>query len=275
MAHYVYARPSYDHSLPLSTRRYGQPVCPTPRKVIARGISQVKALELFPRRLFAHILLANNDTGGITPNAPAEVTVSVTDKLSDVRQALYKAVFPDAKDAEYRIWELPGKLPEARHISLKDFEERQATAELENSDQIVDGSLVEDLCGFVVEVRSDGKWIVPERAEGSNSSQQTQPAEDASKPLFSKGQDFFSVLASKPATRSDVSKPTPAPPSRDPRPAPKVCNLLPGTLGLGNMYVLLLLYPSLRSTILKGKYVFHELCYPMPGAHSRTSGLLP
>lgn len=223
------------HELYISPR-YGQPVCPLPRKVIARGAFKEKTLELHPPRLYAHILCQSH--GNLTPNPPVGVIVSEMDKLSDVREALFRAVFPDAKNAEYKVWKLPGAPAETRYITLEDFNEKMATAELENSDQTFEEYFVERLDSFAVEIRSEGQWIVPERwPEGSDLSQQTQPTEDAPKPLFQTGSDFFSVLQKKPGPVTRISGPAPPPPSRDPRPAPKVCNILPGTLGLGNMYV--------------------------------------
>ena len=217
-------------------RRYGQSANPVPRKVITRGKAQVKSLELFPPKLYAHFLLPGGNSGSWTPHPPVEVVVSAVNKLSDICEALFKAVCPDTKDTEYRIWELPGEPANARFVTLQQFEERQVTTLLQPSDTLMEESFVDDTNCYVVEVHSDGKWVVPEKgAEESKTSQPTQPVDGTPKPLFTSGSDFFSKMSSKSTAVAQVSKPVPAPPPRDPRPAPKVCNLTPGTLGLGNM----------------------------------------
>lgn len=210
--------------------RYGESACPIPRKIIARGTSQVKGLELFPPRLYVHILV--EDRSGVTPNPPAEIVISAAHKMSEVHAKLLDAVFPGAHPAEYRIWSFLGRPADTRYVTPRDCAERQVTEQLENSEESVEG-VVEDLDSFVVEVRSNGKWLMPDPAAGASGSQQTEPADD--QPLFKNGSDFFSKLQTKPAAQTQLTKP--ATPSRDPRPAPKVCSILPGTLGLGNMCV--------------------------------------
>lgn len=198
-------------------------------------MAQVKSLELFPPRLFAHILVADTSSGNLTPNSPAEVVISAADKLSDVRKALLHAVLPDAVGQEFRIWELPGPPVNTRYIPLKDLAVQRPPKELEDSEETVADSSIEDLDSFAVEIRYNGEWVVrdPTTVEAS-SSQQTQAADDTPKPLFQSGSDFFSQMQSKSSAVTQITKPTP---SRDPRPAPKVCSILPGTLGLGNMWV--------------------------------------
>lgn len=225
-------------------RRYGEPNSPIPRKVITRGIARETTLELFPVRLFAHVVTPDN-VGGLTPSTPAEVVVSSMDKISDVRKKLFEAVFPDSENADFRIWRLGERPSSSRYISLSEFNQKDTTDELEESERKVEESPVEDQDAFAVEVRrDDGQWLVQDTADSQaapTSSQQTQPAEDEPKPLFHSGSDFFSQMqAKKPQTISTLkSALAVAAPTKDPRPVPKVSTITPGTLGLGNMSVYL------------------------------------
>ena len=205
-------------------------------------MAQETTLELFPVRLFAHVVTSDS-VGGLTPNTPAEVVVSSNDKISDVRRKLFEAVFPDSASADFRIWGLGGRPSPYRYISLSEFNQKDATEQLEDSEQTIEESIVEDQDAFAVEVRrDDGQWLVQDTA-GSQaaliSSQQTQLADDEPKPLFRSGSDFFSQMQAKNPQTISTLKSALATPARtkDPRPAPKGSTTTPGTLGLGNMSV--------------------------------------
>ena len=119
----------------------------------------------------------------------------------------------------------------------------QSLSLLLESNRLLTDSGIEDGDSFAVEVKVEGQWIMPETftaADNISASQETQPADDASKPLFQSGSDFFSKLQ---ANRPPVAQPLkPALTTKDPRPVPKP-SILPGTLGLGNMYVTPTIFP--------------------------------
>ncbi|KAJ3557337.1 hypothetical protein NM688_g1526 [Phlebia brevispora] len=235
---------------------YGQPRYPLPRKVIGRGIMQEPALEVRPPQLHAYVLLPDLPTRTTASIPPQIVTVSVTDTVTDVRKALIQSLFntEQAPTRRYRVWKFEDTPPETTVMTTKNIRETRASI-LEDSSKMVGEALIENGDVFAVESELDGKWLISEddipllyrSPPGTNNvdlpptPQSTQGLIEAPKPLFNSNKDFFSKLqtngtSSQSGTANGklplVVKPTP---SKDPRPAPKVCTLVPGTLGLGNM----------------------------------------
>lgn len=217
---------------------------------------QEPTLELHPPRLYVHMLLPDlpDSTSATIPSQ--SIVVSSTDTVSDVRKALIQSLFPSEtlEGRSYRVWKFDEPPPAATHLTVKTVQESRVSI-LEDSSKKVDEALIENGDVFAVEVAVDGKWIVSENEKAGSSEwsslatdalpptpQSTQGETEAPKPLFGSGADFFSKLQTKAALTpltgaltATPAKPPKAGPSKDPRPGPKVCTLVPGKLGLGNM----------------------------------------
>ncbi|EKM50435.1 uncharacterized protein PHACADRAFT_129620 [Phanerochaete carnosa HHB-10118-sp] len=218
---------------------YGEPNTPIPRKVIKRGLAQEITLELFPPKLYAHVLTPDS-AGALTPSTPVEVVVSSTDALRDVRKKLFDAVCSDSANAEFKVWALGEWQPTSKYISLSEFKRMDAPDQLVGDTHTFEDSVFEDQDAFAVEVKQDGQWLVQDTKDSQtalSSSQQTPPADNEPTPLFQSGSDFFSQMqAKKPQPVSTLKSAIAAiRETKDPRPAPKASTITPGTLGLGNM----------------------------------------
>lgn len=227
-------------------RRYGEPRYPLPRKVIARGLMQEPVLELRPPSFKVHLLTPTSIPGQSSP--VREVTVSSTDKIRAVRHAFATAVSPQkAALGQFRVWKTTSNASMDQLLFPADTLRTCGASLLEDDENTVGDELVDTSEVFVVELMTREKWILdasevapPPNGAPSPSAPPPPPPPTQPGPLFGSGTDFFTQLQKKapPVTNATTSaiKPGPANALTKSSTRPKVQHD-PGTLGLGNMYV--------------------------------------
>ena len=226
-------------SLELSCR-YGDPIHPLPRKVIARGIRQIPTLELHPPLLKALTLNMDPRVTEITGPPPPYVHLSSANTVAEARRALAQATRPSniLPETPYRVWRLPEFDLNGSCYPLVNLAGRAQV--LHDSDKSVSEALIDTEDAFVVEFFQDGKW--PSGVECP------EPTRARTPPLFNGKDHFFAtndLNGSTPKALVNGSTAKLAGPSTPLKSA--VSTLFgplathsktsqePGTLGLGNM----------------------------------------
>jgi ubiquitin carboxyl-terminal hydrolase 4/11 len=219
---------------------------------------QEATIEIQPPRFFTHILLADNPGDSSLAGKTTELSMSSKDTVNDLRKAIIAAHFPLNAEPhdKYRIWKLNSEIHEGgeMQIAVNDLI-RIGAILLEESDSDLVSASIDNGDTFVLESKIGNEWLVdasqvPTRSDDFGSSQLTQDT-NVSQPLFGTGADFFTKLQNSSESASDSNTFTVVMPNRsslkpsaltkppiikDPRQL-KINKLLPGTLGLGNMYV--------------------------------------
>ncbi len=228
-------------------RRYGEPKYPLPRKVIARGLMQEPILELRPPSFKVHLLAPTSVPGQSTP--VKEVTVSSTDKICAVRHTFAAAVSPQkAALGQFRVWKTTSDASMDQLLFPADTLRTCGASLLEDDDNTVGDELVDTSEVFVVELMTRDKWLLevsevapPTNGAPAPSAPPPPPPPTQPGPLFGSGTDFFTQLQQKAppvtnATTTSAFKPAPSNALTKSSARPRVQHD-PGTLGLGNMYV--------------------------------------
>ncbi|KAI0084467.1 hypothetical protein BDY19DRAFT_971275 [Irpex rosettiformis] len=233
---------------------YGTPSKTLPRKVITRGILQETTIELHPPRFYTHVLLRTKSDNVLPPGGTTcEVVLSSKNTVSDLQKAIVAAHFPNnATNLEYRIWKLEDSHTGGEmHITVDDLIRIGATV-LEESQSALDDALIDNGDSFVIELQSNGLWLVDAGlvpAKPGEATSQPPPDINAPQPLFSPNSDFFSQMQQKSTpTSSTGSSGTVVPSQATLQPSAlikpvaskdsrllKTNALQPGILGLSNM----------------------------------------
>jgi ubiquitin carboxyl-terminal hydrolase 4/11/15 len=227
---------------------------------------QEKALELHPPHikvliLDKHVLNENQCDPG-----PVLVTVSSADSIRVFLETLVSAVRSDAKMSaqQSRVWRLPTDTYLTRRLSISTFVSRGATILSEKEPQTVSDAAIESDDAFAVEFADEnGKWLVDTDNSKSFPQKKTSfqiSSQSEAPPLFSPENNFFDRMAASSSTsnlgssssyasssklKSALQSATPvntfgSGPSSASASRYKHSQD-PGTLGLGNMYIKLLL----------------------------------
>ena len=227
-------------------RRYGPPIHPLPRRVIARGAAKQATIELRPLRLKVFRLVkAYVDQENCHPY----LTISAGETISTLCSQLAAAVSPDGQiSSPYRIWGLPSPSDDSTRIEVLGSHIPLSHARIiEESEQTLEEKELESDDAFVVEFKQSDGWIV-------EVSKAAPLAIEAPPPVFNSTDGFFNKMSS---TRSSTSTTVPyksvlynafsiTGSSSSSRTSSTAVTLPgkgiskgidPGTLGLGNMSV--------------------------------------
>jgi ubiquitin carboxyl-terminal hydrolase 4/11/15 len=223
-------------------RRYGPPIHPLPRRVIARGAAKQATIELRPLRLKVFRLVKAYVDRESTPHP--YLTISAGETISTLCSQLAAAVSPDGQSSSpYRIWSLPSDDSTRTEFLGSQLPLSDARI-IEESEQTLEEKELESDDAFVVEFKQSDGWIaeVPKAA----------PLAIEPPPVFHSTDGFFNKMSS---TRSSTSSMVPyksalynafsitSSSSRSSStavtlPGKGISKAMdPGTLGLGNMLV--------------------------------------
>ena len=220
--------------------RYGPPIHPLPRRVIARGAAKQATIELRPLRLNVFRLVKAYVDHESTPHP--YLTISAGETISTLcSQLAVTASLYGQTSSPYRIWSLPSN--DSTRTELLGSQLPLSNAKIvEESEKTLEEKEVESDDAFVVEFKQSDGWIVE--------APKVVLAIEAPPPIFHSTDGFFNKMSS---TRSSTSSTVPykstlynafaSSASRSSStvvtfPSKSVSKAMdPGTLGLGNMSV--------------------------------------
>ncbi|KDR80672.1 hypothetical protein GALMADRAFT_241045 [Galerina marginata CBS 339.88] len=219
---------------------YGTPSHPLSRRVIARGLSKLPALELRPLRLKV-FRLVKSSVNSTTPHP--WLTISAGETISKLCTELAGKVDQGGETRPYRIWKVGISFEEVSEIEFLGSQLSASDAKIiEGSDKTLEEEGIESDDAFIVEFKQTEGWIVevPKPV-------QTPSTIEAPRPLFSSNEGFFNKMSSTFSPASSVapyksslydgfgssSKTTSTALTLSNKSISKT--LEPGTLGLGNM----------------------------------------
>ena len=224
--------------------RYGPPIHPLPRRVIARGAAKQATIELRPLRLKVFRLVKAYVDRDSTPHP--YLTISAGETISSLCSKLAAAASPDGQTSSpYRIWSLPSDDSTRTEFLGSQLPLSQAKI-IEESEQTLEEKELESGDAFVVEFKLSDGWIVevPKAAPLAieppqpifqsndgffNKMSSTLPSTSSIVPYKSTLYNAFSITSS--SSRSSTSTAVTLP-------GKSVSKTMdPGTLGLGNMSV--------------------------------------
>lgn len=229
--------------------RYGLPIHPLPRRVIARGAAKHATIELRPLHLkvFRLVKAYVDHESTLHPY----LTISAGETISSLCSQLAAAVLPDGQTSSpYRIWSLPSDDSTQTEFLWAELLGSQLPLSqakiIEESEQTLEEKELESDDAFVVEFKQSDGWIVevPKAAP---------LAIEAPPPVFRSNDGFFNKMSSTlPSTSSmvpykstlynafSITSSTARSPSSTAvtLPGKGISKAIdPGTLGLGNMSV--------------------------------------
>ena len=209
--------------------------------MIARGHFGEASVELHPPRLRVLVLVETKRDE--TDHPPKYVTLSTKDTVKALcREILAKLSAPRAES--YKVWKMPQGEYEGIQLSADKFLSSGAEL-LEISDKSLEDSLIAFDDSFAVEFPQEGKWISDQLPSANELVPYLQP-------LFSQDNDFFTKLGSSSRSTQQQQQWTPLTSSSSSFAKSKETQITPfmsqgfskmravqepGTLGLGNMYV--------------------------------------
>ena len=223
--------------------RYGPPIHPLPRRVIARGAAKQATIELRPLRLKVFRLVKAYVDHESTPHP--YLTISAGETISTLCSQLAAAASPDGQTSSpYRIWSLPSDDSTQTEFLGSQLPLTDARI-IEESEQTLEEKELESDDSFVVEFKQPDGWIVevPKAAP---------LAIEAPPPIFHSTDGFFNKMSStRPSTSSMVpyrsalynafsitSSSSRLSSTAVTLPGKGISKAMdPGTLGLGNMSV--------------------------------------
>lgn len=217
--------------------RYGTPVHPLPRLVIARGASKLPALELRPLRL--RVFRVVKSMSGVPHTSHPFLTISAGETLSKLCAELAKLSSEDGEPCTpYRIWKAGEGFEDERGIEVAASKVPSCDAKIvEEGDKTLEEAGVESDDAFIVEFKQPEGWIVE-----VPKSVQKSAAIEGPRPLFNSNEGFFNKMSTNftPSTSVNLygglgssSKLPSTSLALTNKPIGKT--LEPGTLGLGNM----------------------------------------
>ena len=220
--------------------RYGLPIHPLPRRVIARGVAKQATLELRPLRLKVFRLVKAYLDHESTPHP--YLTISAGETVSTLCSQLAAAVSPDGQTSSpYRIWSIPSDDSNQTEFLGSQLPVSDAKI-IEESEQTLEEKELESDDAFVVEYKQPDGWIV-------EAPKAAPLAIEAPPPIFHSTDGFFNKMSStRPSTSSMVPyksalynafsvTSSSSRPSATAVTLPAYKAMDPGTLGLGNMSV--------------------------------------
>jgi len=242
--------------------RYGPPIHPLARRVIARGAAKQPTIELRPLRLkvFRLVKAYADHESTLHP----WVTISAGETIGTLCSQLAAAVSPDGQTSSpYRIWSLP-----SNDSTWTEFLGSQLLSDakiIEESEKTLEEQELESDDAFVVEFKQSDGWIV-------EVPKAVPLAIEAPPPIFDSTDGFFNKMSS---SRSSTSSTVPyksnlynafsSSGSRSSSTAVTFSGkgiskaMDPGTLGLGNMsvqYALLCFCNQILINALRGNTCF-------------------
>ena len=221
--------------------RYGPPVHPLPRRVIARGAAKKATIELRPLRLKVFRLVKAYVDHESTPHP--YLTISAGETISTLCSQLAAAASPDGQSSSpYRIWSLPSddstrteflgsQLPLSHAKIIEESEQTLEEKELESDD------------AFVVEFKQSDGWIVEVPKAAPLAIEAPPPVFHSNDGFFNKMSSTSSMVPYKSVLYNAFSSTTTSSSSRSSStavtlPGKGISKAMdPGTLGLGNMSV--------------------------------------
>lgn len=228
----------------LQIHRYGSPIHPLPRRVIARGAAKQATIELRPLRLKVFRLVKAYVDHESTPHP--YLTISAGETISSLCSQLAATASPDRQTSSpYRIWSLPSDDSTRAEFLGSQLLLSQAKI-IEESEHTLEEKELESDDAFVVEFKQSDGWIVevPKAAP---------LAIEAPPPVFHSNDGFFNKMSSTlPSTSSMVpykstlynafsitnSSSRSSTSTAVTLPGKVISKTMdPGTLGLGNMSV--------------------------------------
>jgi ubiquitin carboxyl-terminal hydrolase 4/11/15 len=219
----------------LSNVRYGPGTHPLPREVIGRGELRQASLELFPPHfLVAKLVPEGQETHGGTPYPP--LVLSSGETVATLHGKLADAILPNAQARPIvRVWSLLDSSNthfESDRVTPQYLEGRMRL--LDPKDITIEESGIESGDAFVVELMDQEQhWIIVGKTN----------VPPKGFPLFNSSDGFFNRMssASPSATRMITAQTALKKAMGLPRSTTSLSSALkpivPGTLGLGNMYV--------------------------------------
>jgi ubiquitin carboxyl-terminal hydrolase 4/11/15 len=214
--------------------RYGPPIHPLPRRVIARGAAKQATIELRPLRLKVFRLVKAYVDHEATPHP--YLTISAGETISTLcSQLAATASLFGQTSSPYRIWSLPS-VDSTRTEFLGSQLSLSNAKIIEESEKTLEEKELESDDAFVVEFKQSDGWI----AEAPKA---IPLAIEAPPPLFHSNDGFFNKMSSTVPYKSTLYNASTSSGSRSASTAitfsnkgtPKATE--PGTLGLGNMSV--------------------------------------
>ena len=225
--------------------RYGPPIHPLPRRVIARGASKLATIELRPLRLKVFRLVKAYVDHESTPHP--YLTISAGETISSLCSKLAAAASPEdgQTSSPYRIWSIPSEDSTRAEFLGSQLPLSQAKI-IEESEQTLEEKELESDDAFVVEFKQSDGWIVevPKAAPLAieapppvfhsndgffNKMSSTLPSTSSMVPYKSTLYNAFSITGSTSRSSSSTAVTLPG------KSISKAID--PGTLGLGNMSV--------------------------------------
>ena len=239
--------------------RYGKARYELPRKVIARGVQAETSLELHPPRLMVHVL-TNKTVPGVTI-PPRVITVSTNDTIEQLYEVVLSSL-PAPSSRQRRIWKLSESDTSWEQLSYSPDQLKQRGAVvLEPTRHTIDEKLVMTGDALVVEFQEDNDWVVnlsdiPQQPTRDTVSESQSTVTHSTPKRFSENGFLDLMQKNNAPTVSNVTS-SPAKPvlsnasnrvgSSSVVTRSKGGAMEPGTLGLGNMSVVLFVsYHELR-----------------------------
>lgn len=248
--------------------RYGEPIFPLPRKVVKRGVMEELSLELHPPRLRGFILSRDPAANENASDPPHELTLSIYDTVRTLCNSLKESFEPESK-LPYRIWKV-----DDGELETSVFPISRITSEcelLEETDKSLEDALIQSGDAFVVEFKVENDWDVT--VTSSKALLEPPPLSQPGffdqffqhkLPVTPKRNEYPDDSQRKITIPSSI-KPSPYRPMTRTSRAPE-----PGTIGLGNMSGLHILFIELgliQQT--QGQHMFHEFRSPVSCARTR------
>lgn len=176
--------------------RYGPPIHPLPRRVIARGVAKQATIELRPLRFKVFRLVKAYADHESTTHP--YLTISAGETISSLCSRLAAAASPDGQTSSpYRIWSLPSDDSTRAEFLGSQLPLSQAKI-IEESEQTLEEKELESDDAFVVEFKQSDGWIV-EVPKAAPLAIELPP------PVFQSNDGFFNKMSSTlPSTSSMV-----------------------------------------------------------------------
>jgi len=227
----------------LDFNRYGEPIHPLPRRVIARGMSQQVSIELRPAS-FKVFRLATSMSDTVLAKS---LVVSMGESIRSMNTQLARLIMPESQPLPpYRVWRV--ELPDPDEWTLLDFPVTMlpnlSRTLVEESDHTLDQKDIQPTDVFVVEFGQGDGWLAQLTQPAPPPTIQGPPLTPA--PLFNPGGGFFDRMNKTTVSSASTSVMkvetyrssfTLGSWSKTTTPLKGKKSIERGTLGLGNMSV--------------------------------------
>ena len=182
--------------------RYGEPIRPLPRRVIARGMSQQVSIELRPPS-FKVFQLATSISGTVSAKS---LVVSMGETIRSMNAQLARLIMPEIQPLPpYRVWRV--EIPDPDEWTFLEFPVNKlpklSGTLVEESDHTLDQKDIQPSDVFVVEFRQGDSWLAQLPQTAPPPTVKGPPPPPA--PLFNSNEGFFNRMSKTTASSASTS----------------------------------------------------------------------